>query len=484
MLISAGIYVYALIRQERVESPFIPTPTPTRSAISYASEAEELYLQGKLSQAIVAYETAIALDPNDVLMYIPLTRLLALEGRTTEAVQRGQQAVEMAPQNARAWAVLGMAYDWSGDIPEAVNACRQAIELDPTYADGYAYLAEAYADAVRWSDAVEAAQTALQLDDRSVDAHRNYGYVMELQGNYWLAVEEYKRALEIHPNLAYVHIAVGRNYRQLGDIEAAMRSFEQAIEVDPDNAMALNELGRTYQERGEFEQAETYLRQATEADPQFAPAFGYLAINFWSRRNYESAIEYFRPAIELSCAASRQQANTFYITIEDLSSETPGPSSEVVMRGEFVPTSADSRDVLQVLMKPTDEYDEAWSNAHGKVTLHTPTGQYTVTLAGIPRLRYDQTYVGWFEGINTLSGDPLSTGGLRVQSDGTLEAQLETGWVEGPRIEYFYTLGLAHFYMAECEKSYPLFEAALQIDPEEPNALEGMRLCQGTESGS
>ena len=91
------------------------------------------------------------------------------------------------------------------------------------------------------------------------------------------------------------------------------------------------------------------------------------------------------------------------------------------------------------------------------------------------------SYVGWFGGVNTLSEEPVSTGRLRVQGDGRVEAQLETGWVAGPRIEYFYTLGLAYFYMAECEQSYPLFEAALEIEPEEVNALEGIRLCQEAE---
>ena len=71
MLISAGIYVYALIQQEQIESPFIPTPTPTRAALSYAAEAEELYLQGKLAEAIVAYEQAIALEPDGVLLHGP-----------------------------------------------------------------------------------------------------------------------------------------------------------------------------------------------------------------------------------------------------------------------------------------------------------------------------------------------------------------------------------------------------------------------------
>jgi len=485
MLISAGIYVYALIQQEQVENPFIPTPTPTRSALSYAAEAEELYLQGKLTEAIVAYEQAITLEPDDVLLYIPLARLLVLEGRAVEAIRRAQRAIEIAPENARAWAILGMAYDWNGDVVEAINACKRAIELDPTYAEGYAYLAEAYADAVRWADATEAAQTALQLDDRSVDVHRNYGYVLEVQGNYWDALKAYERALEIHPNLAYIHIAAGRDHRALGDFDAAIRSFQQAIEIDPDNAEAYDQLGWTYFALGEYEQAETYQKRSVEVDPEFGRGFGHLAITYWARRNYESAIPNFERAIELESIASRQRAKAFYITVEDVNDDAAGPSTDVVMRGDFLPASysmsGDGRDILRATLTP-EENEEAWSDASGTVTFDTRTGKYTITLAGLPRPQYGQTYMGWFDGVNTLSGDPLGSGSLRPRADGSVEVELEATWVEGPSIEYFYTLGLAYFYMAECEKSYPLFDAALQIDPEEVNALEGIQLCQEVEA--
>jgi len=297
LLIGAGIYVYLQIKQQQIEHPFIPTPTPTRSALSYADEAEELYLQGKLAEAIAAYEHALALDPDNVLLYIPLARLLALEGRTVEA--------------------------------------------------GYAYLAEAYADAGRWTEATEAAQTAIKLNDRSVDAHRNYGYVLEMQGNYWEAVKEYERALEIHPNLAYIYIAAGRNYQVLGNLDAAMRSFQRATEVDPENAEAYDQLGWAYFNLGEYEQAETYLKRATEVDPHFGQAFGHLAINYWVRRNYEAAIPNFERAIELECIAARQRASAFYVTIEDRDSDAAGPSSDVALRGDFVPVSKDNLDTLR-----------------------------------------------------------------------------------------------------------------------------------------
>jgi hypothetical protein len=116
------------------------------------------------------------------------------------------------------------------------------------------------------------------------------------------------------------------------------------------------------------------------------------------------------------------------------------------------------------------------------VTLNPRTGAYTIELEGMPRPGYGQGYTGWFDGVNALDGDPLSSGVLVLNSDGSLEIELETGWVDGPRIEYFYTLGLAYFYQGDCGKSYPLFYAALEIDPEDYSALEGIRLCQEAEA--
>ncbi len=480
VLISAGIYVYIVIQQEEVASPFVPTPTPTRSAFSYTSEANELYLQGRITETIAAYEQAIALEPNNVLPYIPLTRILILEGWMNEAMQLAEQTTQKAPENAAAWAIQGMAYDWNGNVTEAIEACNRAIELDPTYAEGYAYLAEAYADAGRWAEATQAAQTALQLDDRSVDAHRNYGYTLEIQGNYWGALEAYEQALEIHPNLAYIHISVGRNYRRLGDVNAALESFQRAVEVNPGDAQAQFELGWTYLTiMGDYDQAGIHFEQATRADPHFGRAFGGLAITYWQHRNYEDAIPNFERAIKLASSDSRQKAKSFFVTVEERDSNPLAPSSDVVMRGDLNPISPNNPDRLQATLLPEDlVYDETWANAHGTVALNAWTGEYTVEMAGLPRPEANYVYVGWFEQLETLSGDLVNTGPLHLFADGSVTAELESQWVSGPAIDYLYTLGLAYFYKAECDKAYPLFDAALQIDPQEPNALEGIRLCQ------
>jgi tetratricopeptide (TPR) repeat protein len=481
-LIAAGLYVLNMINEGQIERPFEPTPIPTRSALSYADEAGDLYQQGKLGEAIAVYDQAIALDPDDVSFYVKKARLLILRNRPVEGARVAQQAVDMSPENAQAWAILGMAHDWNGDVAEAIDACKRAIDFDPTYARAYAYLAEAYTDAVRWVEAREAAELALQLDAHDEDVQRNYGYMLEFQGDYVGAIEAYERALQIHPNLAYIHVAVGRNHRALGDYEAAALSFQRATEVDPNDAEAFDQLGWTYYGMEEFEQAETYLKKAIEADPEFGQAFGHLAINYWSRRNWEDSIPNFERAIDLACVESRWQAEGFYITTEELSSELPGPSPRVVMRGDFIPALEEDPHVLRATLEPNDTEDETWADARGTVTLNARTGAYTIDLEGMPKAKYGQGYAAWFDGVHTLDGRPLGSGLLILSTDGSLKMRLETGWVDGPRIEYFYTLGLAYFYQGDCSKSYPLFYAALQIDPEDYSTLEGIRLCQEAEA--
>jgi tetratricopeptide (TPR) repeat protein len=458
----------------------VPTPTPTRTAYSCLFEADDLYWEGDLKEAIALYERAIELRPDPVEPYVALARLLVLEGQTVEAVERAEAATEKAPQNAQAWAVLGLAYDWHGEFEEAIRACERALQLAPDLAEAHAYLAEAYIDSGRWLEAVESAETALKLDKESVDVQRNYGYVMEAQGNYARAVEAYQSALAVHPNLALLHIAVGKNYQALERDDAALESFQRAVEVDPRSAEAYYRLGRAYYDRGEPDKARDYLKTATQVDPEFGPAFGYLAFTYWTRRNYEDAIPNLERAIMLESRAARRRARRFLLSVENRHGETNSPSSQVVMSGEFEPVSLERTDTFRAPLTPTAS-DVAWQGATGFVTLDTRTGVFTVTLEAMPATRPDHAYVGWIEGVRNLSGSPLHTEPLRLD-EGRLADHFEATWVEGPRIDYFYTLGLAHFFLDECDKAYPLFEAALQIDPSDPNPRRGIQLCQDAES--
>jgi tetratricopeptide (TPR) repeat protein len=89
VLIIAGLYVVrAQLEGASWARPFDPTPTPTRSADSYFEEGELLYEEGLLDEAIVAYESAFAVDPEDNVALYRLVRLMAFRDRTDQVLER------------------------------------------------------------------------------------------------------------------------------------------------------------------------------------------------------------------------------------------------------------------------------------------------------------------------------------------------------------------------------------------------------------
>ncbi len=480
LLIGAALYTYQRVQPPEVEVTIVPTPTPTRPPQSYQIEADGYYWDGDLRGAIAVYQQAIGLFPNDASLYPPLVRLLVLDGKPLEAVRYGERAVAIDPNSAPAWAALCLAYDWVGWVQDALDACDRAISLDPAYAGTYAYLSEAYTDSGQWNAALEAARTAQKLDPRSVDGLRAYGYALEMMGNYSGAIEFYQKALEIHPKLAYLYLDIGRNRQALLNPSGAIAAYRQAVELAPYRADALAHLGWVYYAIEEYQEARRYLEQAIQADPEYAAAYGRLATVYWTQRNYESAIPNFEKAIDMAYRASRRATRGFYITVEPVQNEYTYPTlTRKILEGRLRPT--DSAMVhMAADLTPTDG-SGAWAAARGRITMNAMTGEVSLTLERMPDPPAGQVYVGWFSGLRTLSNTPLNTGPLWVASDGTVTTTLKAEPVRGPRIEYYYTLGLCYFYMAQCERAYPLFEAALQIDPEDANAKEGIRLCRRAE---
>ncbi|MFN3763228.1 MAG: tetratricopeptide repeat protein, partial [Anaerolineae bacterium] len=315
---------------------------------------------------------------------------------------------------------------------------------------------------------------------RSVDGLRAYGYALEMMGNYSGAIEAYQKALEIHPKLAYLYLDIGRNRQALLNPSGAIAAYRQAVELAPYRADALAQLGWVYYAIEEYQEARRYLEQAIQADPEYATAYGRLATVYWTQRNYESAIPNFEKAIDMAYRASRRATRGFYVTVEPVQNEYTHPTlARKILEGRLRPTD-NAMVHFSAVLTPTDGTG-AWAAARGQMTMNALTGEVTLALERMPDPPVGQVYVGWFSGLRTLSDTPLNTGPLWVASDGTVTATLKAEPVKGPRIEYFYTLGLCYFYMAQCERAYPLFDAALQIDPNDANAQEGIRLCRQAE---
>ena len=302
VLILAGLYVISqLLRQDWV-SPFAPTPTPTRTASSYFDEAELLYREGRLDEAIVAYRNAYQREAENWVVLSRLVRLMVFRNQAAEAIEQYGETLR-ALDTAETYAALCLAYEWNGQYEEALDACVRAVGQNPDYADAHAYLSETYSNLANWDGSYDEAAKALELNDRSVEAHRAMAYALEVRGDYEGAAEGYQRAIELHPHLGHLYSRLALNYRALGEYDRAVEQLQKAIETDPKNPQAYDQLGWTYYQMGDSSRAVVEIKRALEVDPDFSSAYGHLGVIDYVRRRYEDAVPNFEKAISAGSAS-------------------------------------------------------------------------------------------------------------------------------------------------------------------------------------
>lgn len=334
------------VEEGKIQPPFMPTPTPTRSAISYALEGDALFAAGKLNAAILAYQQALQVDPGDAQVWAKLARIQSYSSallttdpqrltRLQEALASADKAVELAPDDSTVHAIRAFVLDWNANpgligekeaqrlLNEAEQEAVRALQLDNQNTLALAFYAEILIDQQKWTQAEQYIQQALQRDPNLMDVHRVYAYVLETLGQYNQAIAEYDKAIAIAPNLTFLYLRAGANYRRLAfgsaSPEQARPLYERSLEYF-DKAARLNQqlgiqdpipymsIAKTYSQMGEFFIAARNMQKAIEIDPSNADLYGQLGIIFFKSRNYEGSIPAFRCAIygctaEESCQA-------------------------------------------------------------------------------------------------------------------------------------------------------------------------------------
>lgn len=267
-------------------NPFDPTPTVTRSPESYASEAADLFKNGKLLQSIDAYKSAINASPQDPSLYIALARVQVWAGQYEEAQANAENALLLNPENAMAHAVRAWALDFQGQNSRAMEAIQKSLDIDDRSALAHAYYTEILIDSGlfdNFDDAAEHSKIALTLDPGLMEARRARGYLLATLGsegnNFELAAQQYREAIELNPYIPILHIELGQTLRSLRVFEEAITEFTLANTLNPPDPEPDLLISRTYATMGEFAKALQYAEEAMKnrpTDPSLHANYGVM----------------------------------------------------------------------------------------------------------------------------------------------------------------------------------------------------------------
>lgn len=270
-----------------------PTPTETRSPESYVTEAESLFKDGKLPQAIEAYQAAIKASPQDPTLYVALARIQVWAGKYENAQKNAENALLLNNANSMAHAVKAWALDFQdGKNGEALTEIDEALKLDDRNAVIQSYYVEILVDSGfdNYQKAADASHVALALDQNIVETHRARGYILAVTDNYPEAIQEYDAAIKINPKLALLHLEQGLNYRAISAKDEAIQEFTLAITLNPTDPQPNYLISRTYATFGEYSKALQYADSAVQNSSGDANLRGNLGVMYYRNFLWDDAI--------------------------------------------------------------------------------------------------------------------------------------------------------------------------------------------------
>jgi tetratricopeptide (TPR) repeat protein len=274
-------------------NPFEATPTVTRSPESFVTEAESLFKDGKLVQAIDAYQSAIDASPQNPALYIAIARIQVWAGQYADAQANAENAILLNNESSMAHAVRAWALDFQGKNSDAIEEIDKAIELDPQNAIAHAYRVEILIDSNNFDyieKAIDVSKSALALDPNALETRRARGYLLEATANYPEAIDFFRSALDVNPNIPILHIELGRNLRQIAVYDQAIDEFTKANTLNPADPEPEFFISRTYATEGEYAKALQYAKAAVEDKPTDAGLHANYGVMFFRNFQYQEAV--------------------------------------------------------------------------------------------------------------------------------------------------------------------------------------------------
>ena len=248
-----------------------------------AREAAALAATRSVQDALLWYQKAAALEPDDFATNIELARLHRLGGNLDKAFNAAEIALRVAQDDREHSVALNDVGDvlvGQGDLPKALENYRAAMEI-----------AECLAQA-------DASNTGLQRD-LSV-SHEKIGDVLKDQGDLEQALENYRASMKIRERLAQAdasntglqrdlsvsHNKIGDVLRDQGNLPKALENYRASIVIaerlaqadisntglQRDLSVSHNKIGDVLKDQGDLGQALENYRASMEIRELLAQA--------------------------------------------------------------------------------------------------------------------------------------------------------------------------------------------------------------------
>jgi tetratricopeptide (TPR) repeat protein len=275
----------------------------------------DLYFDREIaSLAIVSYQQAIDLAPDDVISRYAMARALAREARYNEALDQYKKITELDPNFADAYLEMGELYLLASDrnrafLDDAVTNLEHYRELEPADPEGAILLGRAYYKAKRPDEARTLLEPVAQAGNLDAQGHAVYARILYESKQWTEAAEHFpagEKYLDHTDFRRWAHALRQSDQFALADTVYLARWEADSTAGEPLEKASdwLLESGKMHYREGkrdstEYDVAIERFTRKIELDPTSDEAYYYMGLSLRQQEHLSEAVEPLSKAVEL-----------------------------------------------------------------------------------------------------------------------------------------------------------------------------------------
>ena len=171
-----------------------------QSWLAHAQLGTELKLQGKFDEAILQFQDALRIAPNEVDVQESLANGLVADRQWDAGLKMLEEILKKDPTRPRIHNSLGRAYVAMGRADDAISAFRQAITQDSTLSAPHFNLGELLLKKREFTAAGHEFSVAFAIDPNFSEAAYNLGICLASQGEITQSIPYFEDAVRLRPD--------------------------------------------------------------------------------------------------------------------------------------------------------------------------------------------------------------------------------------------------------------------------------------------
>lgn len=236
-----------------------------RNTTYYLGKGEVLNYLGKYNEAVITYDKALEISPDEIQINLMIAKSLLLDKKVISAKAIVQKILQQHPDYPDAYYWKAQIAASEKDTNLAISDLKTALDIDPYFYEASLLLGDYYAETNN-IQCISQYKRTFDLDTTDVYPIFQSGFYFEQQKNISRAKDTYRLCISIDHDFTDAYLQLGKIYIAEDSLEKAKRTFQMAVSTEPENAKTHFLLGQTYEKLKIRDSAKLYYSNAYNLD--------------------------------------------------------------------------------------------------------------------------------------------------------------------------------------------------------------------------